>query len=111
MPTNLVMLARPHVSPNYVLCDSLSEGSTHYADVFCIPNSGYGEPTPWQPLLLDEGKLLNLLKQLGLVRPGAAFEGPPPDAETYKMRWLSVAKREAARSPSGELDRIIRTLE
>ncbi|MGH6889585.1 MAG: glycosyltransferase family 61 protein [Rhizomicrobium sp.] len=98
--TNLVMLAGPGFLRNFVLCDALSEGTTHYLNVLSIPDLGVGfGQNFWEPFMLDEGRLLATLKDLGLVNPGATLDGPAPSLDEYKIKWMEIARRQAARKP------------
>ncbi len=67
---------------NCALCDLLSEGTAHYAQVFSFPAVGT-DLEGGSPLVIEEEKLLVFLKDLRLVRNSAAFDEPPPDLDTY----------------------------
>ena len=110
-PVNLVVLAgkmnRDSDEPfktNFALCDLLSEGSAHYAKVFSVPDIGAGlnlEGTC--PVMLDEERLLDLLKGFGLIRATAAPDGLPPNLHDYKMKWIEFAKQKSVRSATTKL--------
>jgi len=94
---NILMLTRPDFTPNFVLCDALCNGVAHYANVLSAPDSHLGSTAVWEPVLLKEQEILDLMKKLGLVRPKAEFRGPPPNQELYRERWNRAAAREAVR--------------
>ncbi|HWY14548.1 MAG TPA: glycosyltransferase 61 family protein [Rhizomicrobium sp.] len=92
-PTNLLMLTKKRFNPNYMLCDQLSEGTAHYGNVFWKPKLGTSaHPGFSEPIVLDEGKLLALLKSFDLVRENATIDGPPPDLASYKRTWIEMAR-------------------
>jgi len=93
--TRLMLVLSPdRFNANYVLCDLLCEGETHYLNVSYVPDSMIEELLPpyAQPLLLDFDKVLTSLKSFGLVRSSAVLEAPPPGVREYKLRWLQIAK-------------------
>lgn len=94
-PTNLVMLTKAQLNANFILCDLISDGVAHYANVLSAPDLGVRVPRGLpEPLMLDDDRTLGVLKNLGLIRPKAGL-GSPPDMESYKRTWIGVAERAA----------------
>jgi Glycosyltransferase 61 len=96
-PVNLVMLtgkmhngSEQPFKTNYALCDLLSEGAAHYAQVLSSPDLG---TDLGYPLVIEEEKFLVFLKGLGLVQSSAAFDEPPPDLDTYRTKWVEFAAK------------------
>lgn len=99
--TNFVMFAHPGFLRNYVLCDALSQGATHYLNVLSIPDLGVNlEQNFWQPFMLNEERLLASLKYLGLVKPAATIGGASPGLDEYRMKWIEVAREQVTRKPN-----------
>ncbi|MGH6889596.1 MAG: glycosyltransferase family 61 protein [Rhizomicrobium sp.] len=93
---------------NFALCDLLSEGSAHYAKVFSVPDIGTGlslEAT--SPVMVEEERLLDMLRGFGLIRARAEPGGLPPSLKDYKARWIEYATRRARRSATRKLVRTI----
>jgi capsular polysaccharide biosynthesis protein len=106
-PNNILMLERT-TKANYVLCDLLCEGAAHYAQVLSVPGlDRVTAPGATEPVMLDEEKLLALLRELGLVHAKAEFDGPATDIETYKQKWIEFAKQRAERKDSRRLKRAV----
>jgi hypothetical protein len=108
----LVMLTSNHFSPNFVLCDLMCEGPSHYVKVFLKPPVathtrllGFLEPA-----ILDDGNVLAALKQFGLIRSSAAFDGPGPDLREYKLRWIEAARLQAQKNPRTK-EKMLRAIE
>lgn len=100
----LVTLAPGLINENHILCDMLCEGDAHYVRALTQPDLGINlKVRNLAPVMLDRDVVLSTFKKIGLVRDGAAFEGPPPDVEEYKRRWLAVAKW-LARSRPAEIE-------
>lgn len=98
--TNLVMLAHPRFLRNFVLCDGMNKGTTHYLNVLSIPELGVTlQQNFWEPFMLDEQRLLADLKDLGLVKSGAALEGSPPSLDEYRTQWIDTARRQVLLKP------------
>ena len=104
--TGEIMLTRFH---NYLLCDSISDGTAHYANVLSVPDMGVGPNAVWQPVILMEVEFLDLLTSLGLIRPGSSPAGSRPDIEAYWQRWAAMAEREAQRTKDKRLLDILAT--
>lgn len=99
-PCNLLVLSKPQLNPNYLLCDQISEGTSHYANVLSSADLGVKLPRGIpEPLMLDDERVLELVKNLGLVRPQARFAGASPDLDSYKRAWISFV-RQLARKKS-----------
>jgi hypothetical protein len=112
IPTNLVMLTRNEVNVNYVLCDMLNSGTTHYANVLVAPDLGLTVRARFpEPLVVDDKPLLEILSKLGLVRPGATLDGVTPDICTYRRKWIEVAERELAQPYKQANPDLIRAIE
>ncbi|HWY15786.1 MAG TPA: glycosyltransferase 61 family protein [Rhizomicrobium sp.] len=92
---NLLMLTSGHVNRNYVLCDLLNKGATHYAQVFRSPIADDRMPFSMKPLILDDDRLLRLLKEFGLVRASAQLDYRPAERESEVARSIEHAKRRA----------------
>jgi hypothetical protein len=106
-PTNLLMLIPNRMRPNFVLCDLLSEGVAHYANVFSIPPGLESESTAVRsmvPKMLDEERLLILLKEFGLVRATAAFDSPRENFEALMRSPIDAARRRAERQAKRKAD-------
>jgi hypothetical protein len=98
------MLVRTTFSSNFPLCDYLCEGTAHYINALSSPDLGVDAPrVAAPPLLLNEDRLLSVLKGLGLIRATAMFDGPAPDLDTYKRKWIEVARSQATGSRSDDL--------
>lgn len=93
---HLLMLTSDQVHPNYVLCDVLSKGSTHYADVFRSPRMDERVPPSLKPLMVDDDRLLHVVKHLGLVRSGATLERAPAGMDAELESSIKQAERRAA---------------
>lgn len=92
---NLLMLTSDHVHRNYVLCDLLSEGQTHYANVFRTADFESRVPSSMKPARVDDDRLLSVLREFGLVRTNARFEGSKADLDSEMERSVARAKRRA----------------
>jgi hypothetical protein len=92
---NLLMLTSDHVHRNYVLCDLLSRGATHYANVFSSPIRGDRIPLSLKPVMLDDDRLLRVLKEFGLVRSDARFSRPSAELDAEMERYIGNARRRA----------------
>jgi Glycosyltransferase 61 len=92
---NLLMLTSDYIHPNYVLCDLLSGGATHYANVFWTPDLHEQVPPAMKPVALHDDRLLGVLKDLGLVRTSARLDTPPADFDAEMERSIEDAKRRA----------------
>lgn len=119
-PINFVVLCqrlvgmanRPSNKSSFILCDLLGEGSTHYASVLATPDVGTGMNLEASfPVMLDEARLLTLLKELGLIRANAAPKGPAPDLAEYKRKWIEFAKLTAEKRGNRRLSQAIAALE
>lgn len=99
--TNLLMLARTNFTSNFLLCDRLSDGVAHYANVLTVPSYAPAcELDIPPPVMLDEDKVLLLLQELGLVGPQAMFKGKPPGAESYHAAWRNWLSAQNGRHSS-----------
>jgi hypothetical protein len=104
-PNNVLVLTRK-LKANYVLCDLLCEGESHYAEILSVPDIGMNLVAgATQPVMLDEQRLLALLRDFGLIRSKAAFDSPPPDLKAYRERWIEFAKMHPAERRKGKLQR------
>jgi len=110
-PVNLVILtgkmhngSEQPFKTNYALCDLLSEGTAHYAQVLSSPDLG---TDLGYPMVIEEEKLLIFLKGLGLVRNSAAFDEPPPDLDTYRRKWVEFAAKKRVKQKKKSLLRAI----
>jgi hypothetical protein len=101
-PTTLIMFTSQSFNSNYVLCDMLCEGCTHYVNVFRRPDIGTKIRLPdfIEPVTLDVPRLLETLGYFGLLSPGAVFNAPAPDLDGYKRQWITIAQKEARRDAS-----------
>lgn len=99
-PNSLLMLTSEELKGNHLLCDLLCEGIAYYANTLFAPGvpTRMRLPLSFEPLMLSEEKALNVLKDLGLVRPCATFDGPPPGIEDYKRCWVEAAEAHAIRT-------------
>lgn len=102
---NLLMLTSDSVHPNYVLCDLLSEGVAHYANVFWSPDLGGRVPASMKPVMLKEDRILALLKDFGLVGAGARFDKPPVDFDADMERSIETTKQRAKERTKREEER------
>lgn len=119
-PINLVVLCQhlvaPHNRPsdkaNFILCDLLSEGTAHYANVLSLPDIGanFGQKASF-PVLLEEERLLSLLREMGLIRAHAAPAGQPPDLVEYKRKWVDFARLSIEKKKNEKLSEAIAALE
>lgn len=112
-PINLVLLSNEHVNVNFLLCDLLCGGNSHYVNALKNPDIGVSGYPPFpEPVMLDDASVLLFLKQLGLVSPTASFDGTPPDMETYKRQWIEAALLRSRNEPDqkGDLARAIEKL-
>jgi capsular polysaccharide biosynthesis protein len=112
-PINLIVLTN-ELNPNFILCDMLSRGTAHYANVF--------EATDYlrqvgikrqlhssQPVMLRHAACLDVLKKLGLVNAKARFPRREDREETYRRIWLANAHRHSIRNKDGDmLDALIK---
>jgi hypothetical protein len=112
IPTNLITITPHYFTPNYVLCDLLCEGTSHYVNAFTKPDIGTRVRLGWfvEPTFLDEDRLVEFLKSFGLVRPAAAFDGPPPSLNEYKLRWIAAARWQTTKRPQEE-SKILKAIE
>jgi hypothetical protein len=92
-PTNFVTITPESFNENHVLCDMLCEGNSHYVNALIMPDIGVDiDLLNVQPFVVDNHHLLATLKRLGLVRPSAGLDIPPPDLIAYKCRWIAAAR-------------------
>jgi hypothetical protein len=112
-PINLVVLTN-ELNPNFILCDMLSRGTAHYANVFEIRDYlkqvGFRRRMPGsEPVMLRDAACLDVLKKLGLVNTKARFPRREDREETYRRVWLDNAHRYALRTKNGDmLDALIK---
>lgn len=92
---NLLMLTSDHVHRNYVLCDLLSEGATHYANVFRTPDFEGRIPSSMKPMRVDDDRLLCVLKEFGLVRTRAGFRACTTELDDEMERSVERAMQRA----------------
>jgi hypothetical protein len=99
--TNFVTVTSDYLNPNYMLCDLLCEGTSHYLNALAQPQIGTRVRLArfWEPRLLDRVRLLGALRQLGLVRNSAVFDDPAPDLNGYKLRWIEAARAQMKTRP------------
>jgi hypothetical protein len=111
--TDLVVLCPERFNPNYLLCDLLNGGSTHYVNVLSVPDmpDAEGLPPYATPLLLDIEKTLDAMKNLGLLRTDAHFSGSRPGLEEYRERWIQIARRLSRRPNRTQLRESIGRME
>lgn len=69
-PTNLLMIS-PILHPNYVLCDLLSEGATHYAKLLTASDLEPERRRGHRSVFLERESFVALLKHFGLLRSGS----------------------------------------
>jgi hypothetical protein len=102
--TNFVTVTSDFLNPNFMLCDSLCEGTSHYLNALAQPEIGTQVRLArfWEPLLVDRERLLGALRQLGLVRNSAVFDDPAPDLNGYKLRWIEAARAQMKTRPDDE---------
>jgi Glycosyltransferase 61 len=112
IPTDLITITPHYFTPNYVLCDLLCEGSSHYVNAFTKPDIGTRVRLGWfvEPTFLHEDRLVEFLKSYGLVRPAAALDGPPPSLKEYKLRWIAAAQWQTTMRPE-EGSKILKAIE
>jgi hypothetical protein len=85
-PVNLLVLTST-LKPNYILCDLLCEGASHYGKVLTTLDFETGPNSRLKrPVKSHNENLLALLKQFGLVRETAVFPDSPADAVTPSIR-------------------------
>lgn len=103
--TSLHVLCPERFNPNFILCDLLNPGATHYVNVLKIPDlpQAQGLPPFATPLLLDVGKAMDALKKIGLLPSGVQFNGPLPSLEEYKARWVQIALKHCGRPDGARL--------
>lgn len=93
---------------NYALCDLLSQGTVHYAKVFWVPDLGTELNLESDgPLMLDEERLLALLRGFGLVRTTAVPEGRSPGLDDYKAKWMEYAEGKSVKGATRRLMKAI----
>jgi hypothetical protein len=99
--TNLITITPDHFSPNFVLCDLLCEGTSHYVNALTRPKIGADIRLIGylEPVMLDGERLIAALRQIGLVRASAAFGRSSADLDNYKRRWIAAARWQATRRP------------
>jgi hypothetical protein len=102
--TNLVTITPAQFNPNYLLCDYLCEGGSHYINALVKPDIGTNVRLArfFEPVALDGDRLLGVLKQLGLVRASSQFGRSLFDLSEYKLRWIAIARHQAKRRPQEE---------
>jgi hypothetical protein len=113
----LIVLCSDHLNFNYILCDLLNVGATHYLSVMSTPDL----PAENQlrafarPLLLQDNLILDYLKDIGIVRPTASFDSPSPGPEEYKTRWIQIARtmcgRRGGEHLASSIERVSASLE
>lgn len=108
--TTLIVLSRDGIPPNYLLCDRLCAGNSHYANVLSVPELDTRVRLPVEPLMIDCDRLLMLLRDFGLIGPNAEFCDPPPSLEDYKRRWILAAEAHSRRSGDVTLTDAVRNI-
>jgi hypothetical protein len=100
-PTNILVLSS-ELNPNYVLCDLVTEGTAHYANVLSqydyLASGDIERPVLGQPLFMNEDFCLSLLGKLGLVASNATMQGERPDSTKYMEQWIATARKQALRT-------------
>jgi hypothetical protein len=93
------------LNPNFILCDLLSRGTSHYLKVLSVPETGRSIRLPpyIEPLLLDDEAVVASLKSFGLLRVDAALSGQTPGIEVYKDQWLKIATTLATKPGNEDL--------
>jgi hypothetical protein len=89
--TTCLILSGDRINSNYLLCDRLCQGGSHYANVLSLPKLGVGVHLPAEPLMIDEDRVLSLLRDFGLINSGAKFSESGPGLKEYKRRWVLAA--------------------
>jgi len=104
IPTHFVTITSSYLNPNYILCDLLCEGTSHYLNALVTPQIGTKTRLGkfLEPVALDRARILGALNQLGLVRSSAVSDAPPPDLNEYKLRWIEAARSRIKRKPDDE---------
>jgi hypothetical protein len=59
--------------------------------VLSLPKLGVGVHLPAEPLMIDEDRVLSLLRDFGLINSGAKFSESGPGLKEYKRRWVLAA--------------------
>jgi hypothetical protein len=103
-PNTFVTIAPSFINQNHVLCDLLCAGEAHYVNALEKPEI---LPDIWLrnvgPVLLNQESALSALKRMGLVRDSATIDGPQPDLDEYKRRWIAAARWLAKGKPPDAL--------
>jgi hypothetical protein len=107
IPLTMIIMTRERIKGSFVLADRLCPGETHYANVFSIPELGGEMPTDSaQPVILEDERILTLLKEFGLVGSKAAFGEPPPGEKSYTKEWLQFARKKRKKRFSAVIEQL-----
>lgn len=112
LPTTFVMLSPANPNPNYLMCDELCEGPTHYVNSLYVPRfeTAIRLPNNLEPLVLNGERCLTMLVELGLIRKRVAAETANFAVQDYVREWVRTAEIHARASQRPELAAAARQL-